>query len=185
MKFFTYDKINAKLSLNKDEILLVKEFATLINKSRSKYKNDRLAFKEFTYIYLFFDWESPFFNFMEQDRHLSALDSSGLTEEEFGDPDFRAACRKYDEIQNSGLSIRLLRAAMASVETVIHYLQNVDVSERDPATNKPIVKTKDLIAEIKGCKDLIISLQSLEKQVKQDLEEESTLRGDVEEGFFD
>lgn len=57
MKFFLYDKSNGKLVLNKEEIFLIKEFKNLIESpKRSKLKNKMdLAFKEFTYIYLFFD----------------------------------------------------------------------------------------------------------------------------------
>ena len=74
---------------------------------------------------------------------------------------------------------------MTSVETVIYYLSHVDVNERNPLDGKPIFKTKDLITEIKGCKDIIIGLQELEKQVKKELEPDSGLRGGVEAGFYD
>ena len=191
MKFFIYDNINERVALNKEGLLLIKEFSDLMKESRNITKTDKTgkhkerAFKEFTYIYLFFDWESPFFNDPEQDRHTRALDNSGLTGEEFEDPLFRIACNKYDEIQNAHISIRLLRAAMKSVDTVIYYLENVDVNERSEVDGKPIFKTKDLITEIKGCKDLIVSLQELERQVKKEMEPDSGLRGGAEAGFFD
>ena len=91
----------------------------------------------------------------------------------------------YESIQNSNISIRLLKAAMSSVDTVIYYLENVDVNERNPLDGKPIFKTKDLIAEIKGSRDLIASLQELETQVKKELESDSGLRGGAEAGLFD
>ena len=74
---------------------------------------------------------------------------------------------------------------MSAVEKQIEYLNNVDLAERDPATGKPIFKSKDLIAEIKGCKDLISSLRELESQVKKGLATESTIRGNTEIGMFD
>ena len=74
---------------------------------------------------------------------------------------------------------------MRAVEEVIHYFETMDSSERDPITGKPILKTKDIIAEIKGCKDLITSLRELEVQVKKGLETESKLRGDTTPGMFD
>ena len=79
----------------------------------------------------------------------------------------------------------MLKAAMRAVEEVIHYFETLDSSERDPVTGKPILKTKDIIAEIKGCKDLITSLRDLETQVKKGLEKENTLRGGIETGLFD
>ena len=191
MRFFVFDSSRNRINVNVPEILLISEFKALweekrnITKTDKTGKNKERAFREFTYIYLFFDWESPFFNDPEQDRHTRALDNSGLTEEEFEDPLFRIACNKYDEIQNTHISIRLLRAAMKSVDTVIYYLENVDVNERSEVDGKPIFKTKDLITEIKGCKDLIVSLQELERQVKKEMEPDSGLRGGAEAGFFD
>jgi len=74
---------------------------------------------------------------------------------------------------------------MSAVEKQIFYLDNVDLQERDPATGKPIFKSKDLIIEIKGCRDLISTLRELEVQVKRGLATESTLRGNTEIGMFD
>ena len=134
---------------------------------------------------MFFDWGSPYFQYSEQDRHKESLSDSALTKEEFEDSVFKSACRKYDEIQNSSLEIKLLKAAMFAVDSQIHYLQNVDLSERDPVSGKPIFKSKDLIAEIKGCKDLISTLKELEIQVKKGVVNDTKLRGDVQEGMFD
>ena len=186
-----YDNVNGKIEINDESLLLTKEFELLLDSNRNKTKEDKTgklkskAFKEFKYIYLFFDWESPYFKYSEQDKHLESLKDSGLSEEEFNDELFRAACRKYDEVQNSSLDIKLLKAAMIAVEGQIYYLEHVDLNERDPVSGKPIFKSKDLIAEIKGCKDLISSLRELEKQVKEGIESESTLRGDLEIGKFD
>lgn len=108
-----------------------------------------------------------------------------MSDEEFDDPKFRMACQKYDEIQNSSQDIRLLKATMSAIDKQIFYLENVDLQERDPVTGKPIFKSKDLIAEIKGCKDLISSLRELQVQVKKGLEIESNIRGNAEIGLFD
>ena len=191
MKFFVYDNVSGNVSIEKENILLIKEFEDLLADTRNKTKDDKTgkkkerAFRELKYIYLFFDWESPYFQFPEQERHTESLKDSRLTDEEFNDPLFRAACRKYDDIQNSSLDIKLLKAAMSAVDKQIFYLNNVDLQERDGITGKPIFKSKDLIAEIKGCKDLISSLRELELQVKKGLDTESSIRGNTEVGMFD
>lgn len=191
MKFFVYDNVSGSVSIEKEDILLIKEFEDLLTDVRNKTKDDKTgkkrerAFRELKYIYLFFDWESPYFQFPEQERHIESLKDSRLTDEEFNDPIFRAACRKYDDIQNSSLDIKLLKAAMSAVDKQIFYLNNVDLQERDGITGKPIFKSKDLIAEIKGCKDLISSLRELELQVKKGLDTESSIRGNTEVGMFD
>lgn len=191
MKFFIYDKDNGQLILEDESLLLVKEFDALIEPKRNITKTDKTgkqntkAFRELKYIYLFFDWNSPYFSFSEQSRNKEALIDSKLSDEEYNDPLFREACKKYNEIQNSSLEVRMLKSAMNAVENQINYLDNVDLQERDPVTGKPIFKSKDLIAEIKGCKDIITSLRELEKQVKTGIEVASNLRGDVETGILD
>lgn len=179
MKFFQYDNDNALIDLNVPEILLIKEFEALYKRDRDR------AFQEFKYIYLTLDWGSPYFNIPIQEREEAAKVDSGLSEEEIQDELLSSALKKYDAIQNSSIAIRLLKSAMNSVETVIFYLNNVDVNERDPLTGKPVFKTKDLIAEIKGCKDLIDGLKSLEDQVKKEIDPGNGLRGGVEAGAFD
>lgn len=88
-------------------------------------------------------------------------------------------------MQNSSIEIRLLKGAMTAIEGQIFYLNHVDLNERDPQTGKPIFKSKDLIAEIKGCKDLISGLRELEEQVKKGEETPNTLRGGTIGGIFD
>ncbi len=73
---------------------------------------------------------------------------------------------------------------MNAVEKQINYLEEVDLGERD-INGKPIFKSKDLIAEIKGCKDLISGLRELEKQVKKGESTEVKLRGNAQGGLFD
>ena len=191
MKFFVYDNVNGNVAIEEESLLLTLEFKNLFEESRNKCTADKTgkkklrAFKEFKYIYLFFDWESPYFQYAEQDKHNESLKDSELTQEEFEDIKFRLACQKYQDLQNSSLDIKLLKAAMSAVEKQIFYLENVDLQERDPMTGKPIFKSKDLIAEIKGCKDLISSLRELETQVKKGINNDTKLRGDIQEGMFD
>nr|DAH58427.1 MAG TPA: hypothetical protein [Bacteriophage sp.] len=101
---FQYDNMHNRVELNMPEILLVKEFAELVKCERNICKEDPKgikglrAFREFTYIWLAIDWKSPYSDFSERERHQEALNDSGITEEEFNNPEFRAACRKYRQI---------------------------------------------------------------------------------------
>lgn len=191
MKFFVYDQVNENVILNEPEILLVKEFAALFEEKRNKTATDKTgkkkekAFKEIKFIYLFFDWSSPYFNFVELERYKEAMLDSGLTQQEMEDPIFKEACRKYDAMQSSHPILGMLKSALLVVDKIKNYLDNLDLEERDPATGKPIFKTKDVIAELKGCKDIIDTIKTLEKSFKKDEEPETRLRGDREAGLFD
>jgi hypothetical protein len=101
------------------------------------------------------------------------------------EPVFKEACRKYDELQNSSKIGNLLKSSLNTVDKITNYLDNIDVEERDPLTGKPIFKIKDIIAELKGAKDLIDTIKTLEMSFKKNMEPEGRLRGDREAGMFD
>ena len=187
---FQYDNMHNRVELNMPEILLVKEFSELVKCERNICKEDPKgvqglrAFREFTYIWLALDWKSPYSDYPEQERHKEALNDSGITEEEFNNPEFRAACRKYRQLQESNRSIKMLQAAQNTVDNFIDYFNTVvDLSERD-ANGKPVFKTKDIISEISSLSKVHEELKILEGQVKKEMMETSSIRGGATDGFL-
>ena len=188
---FLYDNATGSLRINEYGILFVKEFKTLWDPERNKCKEDpkglkRLrAWKEFKYIWLMIDWKSPYQQYLEQERHLAALEDSGLTDDEWNDPDFRAACRKYQEIKDSSRILSLIKTAYRTLEKMRVSLDNIDFEERDNNL-KPIFKPKDVLADIASIGTMADKLKELELSYKKDLlTTTSKNRGDVEEGFDD
>lgn len=188
-KIFVYDNANNRIELNTPEILLVKEFAELLKPERNKCKEDPKgtlglrAFREFTYIWLAIDWQSIYADYDEQEKHQEALKDANITEEEFNNPEFRAACRKYREIQESNKSIKLLNSARAMVDKFIDYFNEADPLERDEQTGRPIYKVKDIQAEMKNLLDTHETLVQLEAQVKKQISEQSTIRAGARNGY--
>ena len=188
-RIFVYDNSRNKVELNIPEILLVKEFAELIKPERNKCPEDPSgilglrAFREFTYIWLAISWDSIYADYTEQERHQEALRDGNMTEEEFNNPEFRAACRKYKEIQNSNRSIKMLHAAQAMVDKFIDYFETADPLERDEQTGKPIYKVKDIQAEMKNLIDVHDTMTQLEAQVKKQISETSTIRAGARNGY--
>lgn len=188
-RIFQYDNVNGRIELNVPEILLVREFAALMDNKRNICKEDSQgklhlrAFREFKYIWLAIDWQSIYADYDEQERHQEALKDAEITESEFNDPLFRAACRKYREIQESNKSIKLLQAARNMVDKFIDYFNLADPLEKDIQTGKPIYKVKDIQAEMKNLIDVHQTMVELEAQVKKQLEASSQYRGNVKEDF--
>lgn len=188
--FFDYNNATGEVTLNGADLLLIKEFADLMNPERNKCQEDKTgkkhlkAFREFKYIYLAIHWLSPYRDLLEQERHQEALRDSELTEEEFNDPTFRAACRKFQRLQESHRSIRLLKAAQNTVDNFIEYFNNiVDLAAVD-ANGKPIYKTKDVISEISSLHKVHEELVLLESQVKKEISESSSIRGGATDGYM-
>lgn len=181
MNVFVYDNVNNRLEINEGEIFLVREFKALIDKDSSKNKD--LAFRELTYIYLALDWKSPYSQYTELERHEEALRDSGLTEEEFNNPEFREACRKYRTLQESNLSIRMLNAAKLGAQQFIDYFTVIaDLNERD-VNGKPVFDAKKHFETMSKMSELHEELTNLENLVKKELTETSTLRAGAVEDF--
>lgn len=189
---FLYNNSTGSLELNTHEILLVKEFEALWDIDRNKCEEDptgknRLrVWKEFKYIWLFVDWKSPYQQYLEMEKHNAAMEDSGLTDEEWQDPTFRAAVRKYIEIKDSSRILSLIKTAHRTLEKMRVFLDNIDLDERDPVTNKPIWKGKDILDNIGSIGIMTDRLHDLEEKYKKDLLENSkTLRGDREIAYDD
>lgn len=181
MNVFVYDNVNNRLEINEPEILLIKEFKTLFD--RDKTKNKSKVWKELAYIYLAMDWKSPYNQYSEQERHEEALNDSGITEEEFNDPDFREACRKYRRLQESSKSVKLLNAARLATDQFIEYFETIiDLNERDQ-TGKPIFSAEKVMKEMAQLSKVHEQLTILEAQVKQEMEVSSGTRAGVQKGF--
>lgn len=186
---FKWDDITRQIRLDDAEILLVKEFAELMKPERNITKSDtkgiykERAFREFTYMYQMLNFKSAYADYTEQDRHKAALEDSYLTDEEYNDLEFRAACRKYKTLQESSKSLQLIKAATGIADKLIVYFRNVDLDERDLVTGKPIYKAKDIIGEVSSVSKVLEELRALEHQYKKESETPKAFRAGAREGF--
>lgn len=181
MNVFVYDNVNNRLEINEPEILLTKEFKDLYDRDKSKNKSK--FWKELTYIYLAIDWKSPYSQYSEQERHEEAINDSELTEQEFNDPMFREACRKYKNLQDSNKSVKLLKAARSAADQFIDYFETIiDLNERDQ-NGKPVFSAEKVMKEMGMLNKVHEELIDLENRVKKELAEKSTLRAGAIEDF--
>ena len=191
IKFFAYDNTENNIIVNEPEILLIKEFADLWTDDRNKCKEDptgkkRLkAFRELVYIYLAIDWGAPGSKDTPENRKQVALEASKLTEDEFNDPVFLAACKKYQELQDKsstvGPMIQMFRNKLHEIKL---FMERIDYNERTE-TGMPVFKVKDTFDVMKQLSQVLESLKVLEAQYKEEQDEVSGLRGDTMPGMHD
>lgn len=186
---FVYDNSTGNLRINEYGILLVREFEALWDLKRNKCKEDpsgekRLrAWKELRYIWLFCDWKSPYMQYLEQEKHNEAMKDSKLTQEEWEDPIFRAAIRKYIEIKDSSRILSYIKTGYRTLERMRISIDNIDFEERDN-NNKPIWKYKEVIDNITSISKIIDNLNDLETRYKKDITAgEVKHRGEEAAGF--
>ena len=188
MEFFVFDDVTNTLRINECPILLIKEFKTLWDKDRNKCKEDKTgnerlrAFKEFTYIYLMLDFKSPYYKYLEQEKHEAAISDSGLTDEDLKNPEFIDAYNKYQEILYSDPILSLIKTAYRTLYKTQVFLDSIDFTEIDDM-GKPLYKPKDVMLDISTIGKMREALNELEEKHKNSLSADSNVRGDVELGF--
>lgn len=188
MEFFVFDDVTNTLRINECPILLIKEFKTLWDKDRNKCKEDKTgnerlrAFKEFTYIYLMLDFKSPYYKYLEQEKHEAAILDSGLTDEDLKNPEFIDAYNKYQEILYSDPILSLIKTAYRTLYKTQVFLDSIDFTEIDDM-GKPLYKPKDVMLDISTIGKMREALNELEEKHKNSLSADSNVRGDVELGF--
>lgn len=182
--------VNNRVELERDEILLVKEFAALIEYSRNKCPEDKTgklgikAIKELSFIFLNNDWKSPYQEFSEQERKEAALLDSGLQESDLQDPVFIQAMNKYEALQETRI-LKMLNSAYKAIDNLRIFFETIDLTETDSLTGKPIYNARDVISNIQNLGKMIEGLQQLELMVKKEREQTKQLRGDADRGLFD
>ena len=177
LNVFDYDQRTGTVILNSADLALIDEFRTIIKRDKER------ADREFTYIYLAIDWKSPYSNYSEQERHEAALKDAHITEEEWNDSSFRAACRKYRALQESNRYVRLLKSAELVTDKITDYFNNVDLEERDEQTGKYVNKVSDIQKAMENAAKQIETLKMIESLVKKEITEQSQIRAGATEGF--
>lgn len=190
MNIWDYNQKTGKAQLVTADLVLIDEFRKLLEPTRNKCKEDPTglehlrADREFTYIYLAIDWKSPYSNYSNQEKHEAALKDAHITEEEWNNPEFRAACRKYVALQDSNRYVRLLQSAQTVTDKIIDYFNNINIEERDEQTGKYVNKVADVQKAMKEAADQIETLKQIEALVKKEMAEQSQIRGGAVEGFM-
>lgn len=191
IKFFAYDSAENKIIINEPEILLVKEFADLWTNERNICKEDPTGkkklrgFRELIYIYMAIDWGAPGSKDTPANRHKYALEASQLTDEEYNDPVFKAACKKYQYLQNSSSVIgQMVETYTNNIHKMQIFIDSIDYNERTD-TGMPVFRIKDTLTEMQNLSKALQALKELEAQYKEEQDEASGLRGDTVAGLFD
>ena len=129
-------------------------------------------------------YKSPYFKYLERDKHEAALADSGLEESHLKDPLFVAAYHKYQEIQEADPVLSLIKTAYHTLYKTQVFLDSIDYSERDD-TGKPTYKPKDVMNDIATIGNLRTKLQELEILHKTNMAAASKVRGDIQTGFME
>lgn len=189
MSVFVWEEGRVKLS--RVEIVNIPEFKTVLRNDKgspgdAEGKKKFLTFAIFSYIYLAYDYESPYANLGEDDRIKGALrDTKDLPEGWKPDKDVRAAIKKYVELQDiMSPSQKVLTSLMRGLNVankVINALVDkinklLDQAESDVNSDTPLDK---VVPDITPLVTDLNTLLSLAKRIPEAMESIEIVREKV------
>lgn len=187
--FFEFD--GKSLIVNEPEILLVKEFGDLWNDiERNKCKSDKtgekrlLAKSEFSFIWLMYNYRTPYKDYISADKYDACINDSGLTKEQLKDLLLIKACKKYQELLIQRAH-RLIQSANETCDNLVVFLRGIDPDERK-VDGSLVHNHKNIMDSLTKIDGIVENLINTKKRIeKENMALEDKVRGDSKKGLFD
>lgn len=177
------------LAINGDDIeispesLAIKEFKKLWNRDKSK--NKEKAKKELTFVYYYTDWQSPYrIYFDEKEKKQNIILDLFDGKKWETDDIIIEACKKYQQLSTTD-SMLLLQDARAAIGKLREYFRDVNLTEKDEKTGKPIYSAKDLMLNLKQVGSVIKGMKELQEEVAKEQMTETRIKGGGKAGIFE
>lgn len=163
------------------EALAIDAFSAIWKRDKSKDKNK--AYKELAFVFYMEDYRTVYNQYIGKEREEIIKTDLKLPKEWEPDEKVKLALDKYREL-NTTMSMELLEDALFGVNKLREYFKGVDFLEvtkdgrmaHDPAKFKGVLK--DL-------PEIVKSLKKLREEIRQELDEDAGVRGQVQKGMFE
>ena len=171
------------------ELKLIPEFKTLLTRDRTADK--KMACKEFSYIYFFFDHKSPYYIYPEDERRLRVCTDAGLGEDYKPDEKVTAASKKYLELSKTPTiqSLISIREGLLTSSRLIDSLRvRIESALDDPDLDDldPVVRSVTRMLEIsEKLPKAIENITLLEDKVKKEESNDTRIKGGGKKGMFE
>lgn len=178
-------KVEDKVVKPTDEVLQVSPFKEIWERDVSP--NKEIAMQEFTYIEFMTSAlkTNPYRGYSE-DRKSTVIIKDVIHVENW-QPDVLVykGMEKVKEFQKDGSeSYSLYLSAIVAKNKLQDFFNTFNMNKVNTKTGAPIYKPKDITAALQDLDKTIISLQSLEKKVEEDLFEAARIKGQKEVSVF-
>ncbi len=180
-----FDYTHHQLTLATGEVLLIKEFKSIMDADKSKDKVD--AFKMFQFMWLVEDWSSPYADYTSDERYDAAKLDCGLDDKILKGKLILDARAKYRAVLDSNLLLKTIRTIKGSIERYLQYFDNVNFTEKVESGAKKgslLYSVSEYLDAMKKSKDLMESIKTLEKAAIDEMKQAAvSTRGDQELGY--
>lgn len=174
MKLISIENFELKVA---DEALLIRPIRRLWNQDRSQRKES--FYQQMSFLYFVVDPRSTYSYIIDIDERAKAvIEQEGLP------PDFQPSqyLKEAMEIYRKHtitVSQKLLESSLIGANKVSEFLREVDLSEEDEK-GRPKYQVSTITAALKNVEGIVSSIQTLQKKVDSELQEEGKVRGATE-----
>jgi hypothetical protein len=188
MSLFTLNS-DFEVELDKEYLATVKEFSKILRRDRgskgdSKGLKKQQARREFSFIYNYCDFASPYIEYSDEERFQAAALGAGLPEDfqeaYESDEDLQAAVDVYEKLQETR-SLKIIKTAYGVIDKLRIFLDDIDLTKTNAQGNF-IHKPKDVMTNLKDLGPMLKKLEELEANVKRELAQSGRLRGGAKQG---
>lgn len=176
-------RVENKVVQPTEEALMISPFKDLWKRDLSKGKE--IALKEFAFIEFTVSLlaSNPYKGYSESIR--SEIVIGDLFKDRW-QPDnlVKEGQKKLDRFQTEGSqSYSLYRSSIKAKDTLVEFLENIDLNERNKA-GLPVFKPKELTSALLDVDKVTTSLDALKKKVEEELFESTKTKGQKEISIF-
>lgn len=187
MTLFDFDDNDYTVKLNKTWIRLVPEFDAIMKRDKGSAGDydGRLklwAKKRFSYMYFYLDFQSPLYNWEDDERQAESMRYAGLVLKDIQADYMVEAIARYKRIQEElSRSLKTLRAVNKGLSQLDNYFENIDFSLTDKQ-GKVMYTASDYVKNIAMLNKAYDELNKFEKRVMAELTEKGGIRGTAVKG---
>jgi hypothetical protein len=176
-----------ELQLNKEWILMIKEFAEIVRRDRGSVgdaqgRRKLKAIKQLSYVFLMEDFLSPYREEDEYNRHVLAMKETELAEIDIDEKVLDARTKYKFLLESNAPSLKTLKTVKESREKLENYFKEIDLT-RTNARGEPVFNTKTYMDSIKQLPSMEDSILEYENKVYAQLTDKGGIRGSATRGY--
>lgn len=168
MKLIKYEDYQIKLA---DEAFLIRPIRRLWHQDRSERKEQ--FWRQISYLYFTVSPASSYSYILDpEERAKAVIEQEGLPEDFKPSEQLLEAMKIYRQLTITPTQ-KLLESSLKAADTVSKFLSDPTILEKTDDKGRPLYQISSVTAALKNVEGIVNSLQTLQKKVEQELEEES------------
>lgn len=168
MKLIRYEDFQIKLA---DEAFLVRPIRRLFHQDRSERKET--FWRQISFMYFMVSPSSSYSYILDlEERAAEIIKQEGLPSDFKPSDLLKEAMEIYRKLTITP-SQKLLESSLVAADTVSKFLSDPTILDKVDEKGRPLYQISSITAALKNVEGIVSSLQTLQKKVEQELEEES------------